>query len=374
MRTNGLVWAVALSLSITGIARAQENDTASSADDTPKVTSTDEMLNNDSADSGVVYFTQSPASRYFLYAGTEFSYMHARTQTGGIITASFSDTTAPGVSTQAFVQRDGANGWDNGTRFWVGAQLSDAWAVQGRHWSMSMNKLGFPNSNPNIPDTGANFATFEVGNTMEAYTIDVEAVRSWWCDDLGGWKTDMFIGARNAHFVSRMDFLAFGVFTTGNFVNLTLQNGSKFDGSGVTYGGAVRHQIGNSHAHFFTSLRGSTLYGHSDSFGRSDGTVASSPSAPLVGAATVTRANADARMYIIELQTGIQWEFALQQLPANFFFRAAYELQNWDFDAPPTGGAGFGGTIGEITTNSFASAGIGGLILEGITFGTGLTW
>jgi hypothetical protein len=49
-------------------------------------------------------------------------------------------------------------------------------------------------------------------------------------------------------------------------------------------------------------------------------------------------------------------------------------LQNWDFDAPPTGGAGFGGTIGELTTNSFASAGIGGLILEGVTFSTGLTW
>jgi hypothetical protein len=239
---------------------------------------------------------------------------------------------------------------------------------------MSMNKLGIPNANPAIPDTGTNFATFEVGSTMEAYTADVEAVRSWWCDSFGGWKTDMFVGARDGHFVARNDFLGFGVFTTGNFINLTLQNGCKFDGAGVTYGGAVRHQIRNSHAWFFTSVRGSALDGKSDSFGRSDGTVASSPSAPLVGAATVTRAGADARMYILEVQSGVQWEFALEAIPANFFFRTAYEMQNWDFDAPPTGGAGFGGTIGEITTNSFASAGIGGLILEGITFSTGLTW
>ena len=38
------------------------------------------------------------------------------------------------------------------------------------------------------------------------------------------------------------------------------------------------------------------------------------------------------------------------------------------------GGAGFGGTIGELTTNSFASAGIGGAHLVGLSLGTGFTW
>jgi hypothetical protein len=57
-----------------------------------------------------------------------------------------------------------------------------------------------------------------------------------------------------------------------------------------------------------------------------------------------------------------------------FFVRGGYEFQNWDIDAPPTGGAGFGGTIGELTTNSFASAGIGHMQLNGLSFATGLTW
>jgi hypothetical protein len=38
------------------------------------------------------------------------------------------------------------------------------------------------------------------------------------------------------------------------------------------------------------------------------------------------------------------------------------------------GGAGFGGTIDEITTNSFASANHGDAELVGFTVGTGFTW
>ena len=114
--------------------------------------------------------------------------------------------------------------------------------------------------------------------------------------------------------------------------------------------------------------------GFTNSFGRADGTVASSPSAPLVGAATVTRARAEAELDIIEYQVGMQWEFPLQSLPVTAFFRTAFEYQMWDIDGKPTGGAGFGGTIGEITTNSFASAGIGSANLAGLALATGFTW
>ena len=70
----------------------------------------------------------------------------------------------------------------------------------------------------------------------------------------------------------------------------------------------------------------------------------------------------------------MEFEWALRDMPASFFFRTAYEYQKWDIDGLPTGGAGFGGTIGELTTNSFAAAGLGGMVLEGISIGTGLTW
>jgi len=90
----------------------------------------------------------------------------------------------------------------------------------------------------------------------------------------------------------------------------------------------------------------------------------------------VTRADAEARMYIFEVQGGWEYEQALDVCPASFFFRVGYEVQRWDIDGLPTGGAGFGGTIGQITTNSFASADArkAGMVVEGITLGTGLTW
>jgi hypothetical protein len=244
--------------------------------------------------------------------------------------------------------------------------------VQARYWRLSDNDPAhFPDVNPAIPTVGTNFATFEQTDLCTATLIDIEGVRRWEWND---YKGDFFVGGRHAEFETDSSFLGFGVVTTGNFINLILQNGCAFDGDGVTYGGTLRHQIFSPHIMAFATVRGSALYGSSDSFGRADGTVASSPSAPLVGAATVRRNNSDARLYIYELETGAEFEYPLAQIPATFFFRASYEMQNWDIDGKPTGGAGFGGTIGDLTTNSFASAGLGGMIVQGVTLGTGLTW
>ena len=311
-------------------------------------------------------------SAYHLYAGTEFTAFNVHSKTGGVTTASFSDTTAPGVATIAFAERNGLDDWGYAPRVWLGAQITDKWGFRGRYWRLGDSDLHRPTLNPAIPTVGSNFATFEQSDTLDAWTADAEGVRSF---EFGKWKGDMFVGGRHAEYASSSSFLGFGVFTTGNFINLTLQNRGQFEGSGVTYGGQLRRQV-SKHVYMFGTARGSALDGHADALGRSDGTVASSPSAPLVGAATVTRNDADARMYIWELQAGVEFEFALQDLPANYFFRVAYEYQNWDIDCPPTGGAGFGGTIGELTTNSFSSANASnaGMVLNGITLGTGLTW
>ncbi|MBL9164464.1 MAG: hypothetical protein JNL18_17185 [Planctomycetaceae bacterium] len=102
--------------------------------------------------------------------------------------------------------------------------------------------------------------------------------------------------------------------------------------------------------------------------------MASSPSAPLGGAATVTRADADAELDTWEYQVGLYMGFPLRFVPASAFFRTALEYQKWHVVGPPTGGAGFGGTIGELTTISFASAGIGGANLVGRALGCGFTW
>ena len=301
-------------------------------------------------------------------AGTEASFVHVRARTGGRITASFSDTTAPGVSTVRFNTGTGLTDNAVGTRLWVGRQITPKWAIVARYYQMSDST--FENAIP-FESTGSNFATIEELSRVQAHTIDIELVRSL---QLGKWKVDGSFGGRHLLFSAQDQLFAFGVFTTGNFVNLMLQNGSKFEGDGVTFGLTVRRQIGDLPLYAFCSGRGSHIRGESDSFGRSSGTVASSPSAPLVGAATVRRNGAEGHADIGELQTGLQLDYELAKVPAGVFVRMALEYQYWNITAPRTGGAGFGGTIGELTTNSFASAGVGDLQMLGIAVATGINW
>ncbi len=307
----------------------------------------------------------------YWFAGVEATMLQADVTSGGIITASFSDTTAPGVSTAAFVDGDGLDKFAFAPRIWIGRQFNERWGLVGRYWDLSAATLHRPDENPNIPNTGANFATIEQSDNARLFTGDIELVRSI---DTWGWKLDATGGVRVAHVDASSDFLAFGVFTTGNFINLTLQNGFEFDGVGGTSALIGRRQLGDSPFSLFLGGRFSYLGGYTDSFGRSDGTVASSPSAPLVGAATVRRDGARAHATISELQAGLQADYPLAFLPASVFFRSAVEYQVWEINGKPTGGAGFGGTIGELTTNSFASAGLGDAHLIGVSLAVGINW
>ncbi len=383
MKTNGLVRGLALAL---GLAISQPCIAAGSVDSVSPSTAyaTDGVMQTSLLDEAAAGYDCcdscdcvscgcDPQRMPFWFAGTEATILNVFSRSGGRITASFSDTTAPGVSTFATVDGNGVNDvFGVGPRLWAGRQFGEKWALVGRYWALrAQDDNSPPAPNPNIPNTGSNFATIFEADRADFRTADLELVRSF---RPGKWKIDGTFGARHAHIGTRSEFLAFGVFTAGNFVNLTLQNGYFFDGEGGTSGINVRRQIGDSPFSLFGSFRGSYLGGHTTSFGRSDGTVASSPSAPLVGAATVTRARADGELDIFEFQAGMQADYALKRLPVNAFFRCAFEYQNWDIDAPPTGGAGFGGTIGELTTNSFASAGIGHAYLYGVVLGTGFTW
>ena len=381
MRTNGLVGSLIIGLALAGHGQgADQTDSAISSEireaafddsgggDQPAIGC--ECSNPPIAGDGWQELLIGSCA-YHVDVGTEFTALHVHTLTGGRITLSLTDTTAPGVATVSTKDESGVDDWGYAPRVWLGAQITNKWGVRGRYWRLSDTDVHFPDLTPGTTPTGTNFATIFTTDHMDAWTSDVEVVRS---DEVWGFKFDGFVGGRHAFFETDSDLLAFGVFTTGNFVNLTLQNGSSFNGTGVTYGGSVRRQLFFSHLYGFGGVRASHLDGLSTSFGRADGTVASSPSAPLVGAATVTRNGADATMDIFEVQAGLEYEWCLHEIPANFFFRIAYEYQKWNIDGLPTGGAGFGGTIGELTTNSFASAGLGDMTLHGVSIGTGLTW
>src|SRR4051812_48236484 len=120
-----------------------------------------------------------------VYAGTEFTFLNVHSQTGGRTTLSFSDTTAPGVATISFRENNGIDDWAYAPRLWLGAQLTDKWAVEGRYWRLSDTDSHFPEITPGTTPTGTNFATINETDHTEAFTVDVEGVRTW---DWKGWK------------------------------------------------------------------------------------------------------------------------------------------------------------------------------------------
>lgn len=306
-------------------------------------------------------------------AGAEASFLGVKAETGGIVTLSLSDTTAPGVGTEAFLDGDGYQGHAFAPRLWLGRQLTENWAFVGRFWSLDQTSVRRPNNSPFIPTVGANFATFRNEDFISMVAVDMELVRSFQLTD--AWRVDIAGGGRYAQMHNRSDLQGFGVFTTGNFINLQYFTRHDFDGTGVLGSLTSRYRLFDSNFVAYGMFRGAQIYGRSISQGSASGTVVSNPSTPLSGAATVTRdTNQNVNMGIVEAQLGIEWQHELAFAPAQFFFRPTVEFQYWEMYGPPTGGAGFGGTIGELTTNSFASAGLGRVGLLGGSIAMGLIY
>ncbi|WP_254510918.1 Lpg1974 family pore-forming outer membrane protein [Anatilimnocola floriformis] len=309
----------------------------------------------------------------YWYSGAEFLFLNVNADSGGQITVSFSDTTAPGVATTAFRDGEGVADYAAAPRFWLGRQLNENWGLRGSYFSASASESRTPHLNPAIPTTGTNFGTYTAWGNAQLTAVDLDVVRSFYMSD--DWKLDAFAGARYGSFDVSSGIDSFGVFTTGNFVNLNLQNNCQFDGAGASLGFSSRNRLWGSNLYLLWSGRGSMLFGRSDMVARSAGTVASSPSAPLVGAANddLDR-NVPSTLDIIESQLGLQYEFRLLEMPYNCFVRCAFEFQHWNVNNQENRGAGFGGTIGELTTNSFASGGPGNATLLGLSLATGFTW
>ena len=373
MKTNGLVFrgALALPLLFASICSAEDAVELPSIQ-TALASATTLQPTLEAASVETVAFDRVlPATRNpYFYASAEMLFLDINADTGGRVTASFNDNTTVGTEISFNTGTGVQDEFGIGARTVIGRQFSDKWGIAARYFHLEDTETGFPRLTPGTVPLPT-FGTYTETDTLKMYSIDLEAVRSF---NPGKTKIDTTFGARQASIDVDSLFHSFGVITTGNFVNLNLSNGSAFDGAGITSGLNVRRQIGDSCAWLYAGGRGSKMWGHTDSFGRSAGAVASSPSAPLVGAATVTRNNAESDLVILEASAGVQFEFELQDLPATAFFRVGGEYQDWDINGPPTGGAGFGGTIGDLTTNSFSSAGLGDTELVGGSAAVGFTW
>lgn len=370
MKANGIALcaAFALSLYFTDVSTADDTmmlTDASSGVATASLADADEPV-NEVAD---CYACTSCCREPFWFASAEMLFLDVSAETGGRINMSFDDTDTAGTEI-AFLSGTGLYDYAAAPRLTLGRQFGEKWGVVARYFSLNDNTNEFPRLAPGTTPL-TTFGTYFELDSVKMYSIDLEAVRSF---SPGKTKIDATIGARHASIDVDTQVMGFGVITSGNFANLMLANGCAFDGSGVTSGLLLRRQIGDSPFSLFAGGRGSKMWGYSDSFGRVSGTVASSPSAPLVGAATVTRNNAESDLIIWEAQVGAQLEFELKFMPATAFVRAAFEYQNWDINGPPTGGAGFGGTLNDLATSSFSSAGLGDTELKGLSIATGFTW
>lgn len=307
--------------------------------------------------------------RPFWFGGVEATFLDADVTTGGRTTLSIDDSDTAGTDLQ-LVNDQALDQFTYAPRIWFGRQFNEKWAIVGRFWMLNDSSVS-----PATPAPGANnltnFMTIWDAGQVEMYTGDLEGVRSF---QVGRWKIDGTCGARYASFYSETSLNAFGVFTSGNFSQLYFSSLSSFEGAGVTGSLTLRRQLGDSHWSIYLSGRGSELGGRSVSRARESGTVAVSPNSPLLGSATVTREDDEATMSIGELQAGVQWDFALQRLPASGFARIGLEHQHWNIDSLPVGGVGFGGTLSDLTVNSFTSAGHGDTSLLGFAISMGFNW
>lgn len=377
MKTNGLVLrgALALPLLMSSICPANEVElpsitqavaTATDLNSAGTTVISDSSLEPVQFLSGVGAEERNP----FCYASAEMLFFDINADTGGRVTASFDDSDTAGTEISFNTGTGVQDEMGVGGRIVVGRQFSDKWGIAARYFHLEDTETGFPRLTPGTTPLPT-FGTYTETDTLKMYSIDLEAVRSF---NPGRTKIDTTFGARQASIDVDSLFHAFGVITTGNFANLNLSNGSAFDGAGITSALTARRQIGDSCAWLYAGGRGSKMWGHTDSFGRAAGAVASNPNPPLVGAATVTRNNAESDLVIIEASAGVQFEFELRNLPATAFFRVGGEYQDWDINGPPTGGAGFGGTINDLTTNSFSAAGLGDTELIGGSMALGFTY
>jgi hypothetical protein len=314
----------------------------------------------------------APGSNFYI--ALEPMFLQTQSRTGGRVTLTLNDSGTPEVD-QSLLGADGIDDEAYAPRILLGWKWNHALGVSGgvqaRAFDLRDDTFGPPTLAPGTTEL-PNFATESETNSLELYTGDLEGTLSY---SRWGATVEGTYGRRAAHFRTSGEIETFGVFTTGNFVQIQFSNGSAFKGHGNVAGLAIAYRVPKYPVSVFIGRRTSRLEGESDSFGRSVGTVASSPSPPLVGAATVTRNDEDeTELEIGETRYGLQADFGGDGSRFRPFARVTYEKMKWSLDGPPTGGAGFGGTIGTLTTNGFASAGLGGAEVKGWSLALGMAF
>ena len=77
-------------------------------------------------------------------------------------------------------------------------------------------------------------------------------------------------------------------------------------------------------------------------------------------------------MFIGEAQVGLEWDYALQQMPANACIRIGFEFQNWTTSGNVNGTPdSYAGAIGGLTIDAAGRVGNASTDLVGFNIGAG---
>jgi hypothetical protein len=270
-------------------------------------------------------------------------------------------------------------------RIWLGVQ-GCAWGANLRYWHLQAAEGAFDPSIGGLGtwddfDCGRPDLGFSSASNLEAYTIDLELTRRFCLHDCAMQGS---VGIRHAD-IEHNESL-FGLANTDEGLLTGTARANRLSrGTGILLGLYGRKPIYScSSVHWFYNARWSALWGPTQTSAETFASVlTNSTGTPSGAAASVNGAytNVDDTLFVGEIQLGLEWNYALQCVPAKAFFRAAIEYQRWD------GGLGFSQSESfagaEITAipnvqNSIltatAAASEPQMDLIGITLGTGLTW
>jgi hypothetical protein len=271
-------------------------------------------------------------------------------------------------------------------RMWLGIQ-GCKWGTGVRYWHMQASEFeydGFFNnrgsSNFGIPDA----SYFSTGR-LDAYTIDWEINRLFCvhsCQMMlsGGVRyayleTDSSVTGLVETLADPMDeetTVLLSGYGRGNALTR---------GTGVFLGLQGKQPLfTDSCIHLFWNVKGSVLWGSTETSAESSASVMVFDPDDPGNAATVNSANTavDDDMWIGEFQLGLEWDYCLCCVPANAFVRLAAEYQRWDGGpgSSRTGAEAFaevnGDDVAVLTTQADAFG--PQLDLVGLALGAGLTW
>jgi hypothetical protein len=251
-------------------------------------------------------------------------------------------------------------------RITLGVQ-GECWGLLARYWHIQTG------------DVGARYDLLEgngtaQANAFQAQTFDLEATRLL-CT-CGGTEMRASFGVRYAQ-LDEANALTFNQLNGEGYYEGQVFTQHCFNGVGPTLGiTGIRPSRCCSNFHLFFDGRVSLLFDSDTS------DFAATRATWLSGAPALALSYHDAlasscgSLFISEVQVGGQWDLPLKCVPANAFFRLAFEYQYWssggDNFASATSSAGPEG--GPAITASARSNSDTHVNLVGFNIGTGLTW